>query len=272
VCNLDILIPAKNSAKKLPLTLSGLVNQTYYSKSIKIFLRDEGDYSAMDSREVRQLWDIVSSMYTTVYLRKKKSNGIVEARQDLLRVASGDNILWLDDDIILPNNFLEKTRDFLHSKESCNFGFVIPIILDADNVREHADYNYTGVKTLEEHRKLGHSRNYTPCEESALERIYRGNGGCMLVNTHICKQVVKYNFSDITKGEGEDLIASTLLVEHAPCYLNTGLTVHHLSDVSQRWRWTTAITSVLKMFLRDRVSKETMEKSGLEDSFGYKKV
>jgi glycosyltransferase involved in cell wall biosynthesis len=264
--SIDVLIPTKNRPEKLAMTLACLAHQDT-SRAVEVIMRDEGTVGAFESREVRQAWDMLSDRWNTVYIRDTESIGLVRSRECLLKRSMGRSVLWLDDDILLPASALEKLA---HELESRRAGFVIPVILDADNARGHDDYSR---KPLPEaaHRALGHSRHYVPCEVEYVDQVWRGNGGCIIYDGAFLRKHVRYDFASVTTGEGEDMIASILTADKMPCFLHTGVTVTHLVDSTHQWSWAKVAGSLVSSFVKDYVSQDTLDKSGIL-SVGYKIV
>lgn len=265
--DVTVLIPCKGRPTKVAMTLLALAMQT--TRNFAVVMRDEGDVSVMDSREVRQAWDMLSAKVSTIYLRSTESIGLVRAREYLLQYAFTHLLLWLDDDIVVPPEGIVKMVKVVERRK--DFGFVIPIILDADNARHHDDYRQEPAKTLAEHAKLGATRHYVPCLEKGVVKVWRGNGGCMLCRTPIVRKVVKYDWSHVTTGEGEDMIASVLLADQYDCFLTTDVVVTHLVDPTHQWSWAKVAGSLVREYLSKRVQPHTLEASGLL-SVGYKVV
>lgn len=264
---IDILIPVKDNPDVFALTLSSIFHQDIQRKNIHVIVRDEGQVSCLESRTCRMMWDLVAYKYKATYIRDPHPVGLVESRRILLDQTKNKFLLWLDGDILLPVSALNK----FYQGSPDDFGFMIPIILDVDNARKHVDYTRGSAKTIDNHRALGASRNYIQCDEEEVDVIYRGNGGCMFCRTDRVKVHVKYDFSHITTGEGEDMIASILLADNFPCYLHTGVVVQHMIYPTHQWEWAKAAGSMAYQYLEGKVKKSTLEKS-LLGTAGYKKV
>ena len=99
---IDILIPSYKGERYLPLCLLALVQSNY--KKYKIYISIDGTIDNFDYiQSLIKSFKIPAVLYTN-----ENRLGLAENRKLLLKVAKSDYILWLDDDVLVAEDTLEK--------------------------------------------------------------------------------------------------------------------------------------------------------------------
>lgn len=96
---LSIIIPTMNREKDLWNCVNSVIKQTV--KPDELIIVDDGDLNASSYRAILQNNEINS-----IYIRKKEQ-GLTKSRNLGVASASGDIVLFLDDDVILDNAYIE---------------------------------------------------------------------------------------------------------------------------------------------------------------------
>jgi glycosyltransferase involved in cell wall biosynthesis len=99
----SIIIPAYNSAKTLPICLKSLENQTYSSEKYEVIIVNDGSNDNTE-RIVKSL--ALSPIFKVISYSKNKGRPF--ARNTAIRYAEGNIIIFLDSDIEVDKNFIEK--------------------------------------------------------------------------------------------------------------------------------------------------------------------
>jgi glycosyltransferase involved in cell wall biosynthesis len=102
----SVVIPTYNRRSSLARTLSGIMNQSSAASTYEIVVVD--DCSADDTREYVQ--SIPGNVPNLLYLRHVANQGRVVTRNDGVRAAHGDIIIFLDDDNVPEEGFVEAHR------------------------------------------------------------------------------------------------------------------------------------------------------------------
>lgn len=130
----DILIPTINRRESLICALSGVAVQTL--TNLRVIIADQSETSAIESPVVQALLRIIESRGGTVdYVARPAAHGIAEQRDFLLRRASAEAVLYLDDDVFLEPDVVARLLATL-DREHCGFVGMFPSGLSfADDVR-----------------------------------------------------------------------------------------------------------------------------------------
>jgi glycosyltransferase involved in cell wall biosynthesis len=98
---ISVIIPTHNKAPRLRLTLLTLANQDYPHDQAEVIIVDDG--STDDTAEVVRS---MSLPFAKRYCRQPQQ-GRSCARNCGLNIASGEIVVFVDDDLLLPNQFLQ---------------------------------------------------------------------------------------------------------------------------------------------------------------------
>ena len=123
---IDILIPTLNRPHELSLTLLGLYFQTYGRYSIFISSQDKNFSFFKDSRLSAVLNLHKARGRKIFFCRNFPKRGMAEQRNFLLKKAKSPLILFLDDDLILEKDVLERMASAI-KKLKCGFVGQAPV-------------------------------------------------------------------------------------------------------------------------------------------------
>lgn len=126
---ISILIPVYNAEKYLKECLDSAVKQTL--NDIEVIAIDDGS-----TDESPEILDTYASMYPNVMVIHQKNMGVVATRCNLLKMAKGEYVAWIDSDDFMEPSMMEK---MYQKAKSLNTDLVL------------CDYNYypEAVKTKE---------------------------------------------------------------------------------------------------------------------------
>lgn len=261
---IDVLMPTHNSGERINLSLLSL----WYQEDVhfRLTIRDTGDVAARESRDTRQLLELLEKKVEVRYIRAAGDRlGVVHQRHCLLKTASEEHTLFLDDDIVLDPASLEGMVDCLNIESA---SFVIPVIVDPDNMREHKDYSATPL-SKEAWHNAGMSSHYLRCKEPRMKKVMRGHMGCILSLTRSWKAYADFSYYKYFTG-GVDVIASILIADKlGPGVLTSDVEANHFVDRPVRWGWIAMTEAAIKSYLKDKVKKSTLEALG---DTAYKKI
>ncbi|MDQ4143629.1 MAG: glycosyltransferase family 2 protein [Actinomycetota bacterium] len=116
----DILIPTFERPGALAVTLAGLVGQTF--RGFAVIVSDQSDWDTAATGEVAAVVRVLRARGHEVQLhRHVPPRGMAEHRQFLLDQAVAPYVLFLDDDVLLEPDVLERMVAALE-QEGCGFG------------------------------------------------------------------------------------------------------------------------------------------------------
>jgi glycosyl transferase family 2 len=133
----DVLVPTYGRHAALAVTLTSLLGQTF--RGFRVIVSDQHESSpAADAPEVKAIVRVLRTRGVPVAVhRHLPRRGMAEQRQFLLDCARGRYALFLDDDVILEPDLVERLVGAL-ARHGCGFvgSAVIGLSFDAD-VRPH---------------------------------------------------------------------------------------------------------------------------------------
>ena len=259
----EVSIPTKDRPEQLALTLLSVYQQTILPTYVTV--HDEGLVACMENRQVRAIMEMLEEVTTLSYLRSRVQRGIVYARRKLAEDCAAPWMLWVDDDVILQTNTLEVLQKSVYNVQR---PFAMPVLFDVDNIRRHSDYQMEPVDRAA-HEALGESKYHVRCAERYETTIWRGNTACLLVRHDAYLETFEQGYEGVIT-EAEDALATLLIADkYGPGALLAGEWVWHMVNPTHQWRWTQASTNMLRVFLENRVSRETLARAGVL-SQGYK--
>lgn len=130
----DILLPTCNRLSSLIMTLSGVAAQTLCD--LRVIVSDQSASPVEDEQVVRTLRRVIEVRGGSVeWHTRPQVHGIAEQREFLLKRATADTVLYLDDDVLMEPWVVERLLYTLHS-ERCAFAGAFPAGLShRDDVR-----------------------------------------------------------------------------------------------------------------------------------------
>ncbi len=120
----DILLPTCDRLTSFILTLSGVATQSV--ADLRVIVSDQSAEAVLDTRVVQSLGRVIEARGGEVeWHRRVPSKGIAEQRDFLLRRASADAVLYLDDDVLMESWVIERLLDTLR-EQRCGFVGAFP--------------------------------------------------------------------------------------------------------------------------------------------------
>jgi GT2 family glycosyltransferase len=227
VSTVDILIPTCNRPAALAITLTALLAQTW--PSLRVVVSDQGDAPVLDaSPELATVLRLLRAKNRPVeLLRHLPRRGMAEQRQFLLDQARAPYVLFLDDDVIIEPDLVER---LVGAISGANCGFVGSAVLGMsyiDDVRPHQQAIEFWDGPVEPERILPDDPRWARHHlhsaanlyhvqqklglDAARERLYRVAwvGGCVLFDTARLREVGGFGFWERLPAQhcGEDVLA-----------------------------------------------------------------
>jgi hypothetical protein len=130
----DILLPTCDRLPSLIMTLSGVAAQLL--SSVRLIVADQSRQPVETETVVQTLRRVIEARGGEVeWHTRPQVHGIAEQRDFLLRRATAEGVLYLDDDVLLEPWVIERLRDTLRA-EGCGFVGAFPAGLShRDDVR-----------------------------------------------------------------------------------------------------------------------------------------
>jgi GT2 family glycosyltransferase len=120
----DILLPTCNRLASLVMTLGGVVGQT--ARDVRVIVADQSDHPVADDPVVQTLGRLIEERGGAVeWHHRPPLHGIAEQRDFLLRQATAETVLYLDDDVLMEPWVLEMLLAILRD-EGCAFVGAFP--------------------------------------------------------------------------------------------------------------------------------------------------
>ncbi|GCE45876.1 glycosyl transferase family 2 [Thermosporothrix hazakensis] len=136
MASVDILLPTYNRLTSLVMTLSGVAAQTL--TDIRVIVADQSQPPVGEEQVIQTLRRVIEARGGSVdWHTREPLHGIAEQRDFLLRQATADAVLYLDDDVFMEPWVLGKLLDML-KREQCAFVGAFPAGLShREDVRPH---------------------------------------------------------------------------------------------------------------------------------------
>lgn len=120
----DILLPTCNRLESLIYTLSGIASQSW--RRLRVIVADQSQEPTGQVQVIQTLRRIIEVRGGEVeWHTRSQVHGIAEQRDFLLKCASAEYVLYLDDDVFMEPWVVEKLVDVLE-RESCGFVGAFP--------------------------------------------------------------------------------------------------------------------------------------------------
>jgi GT2 family glycosyltransferase len=129
----DILLPTCNRLASLVMTLGGVAAQTAHD--VRVIVADQSDHPVADDPVVQTLGRVIEVRGGAVeWHHRPPLHGVAEQRDFLLRQATAETVLYLDDDVLMETWVLERLLTILDG-ERCAFVGAFPAGLSHRNDR-----------------------------------------------------------------------------------------------------------------------------------------
>lgn len=229
---IDVLIPTRNRAAALAVTLTALAGQR--CSPFRIVISDQSDQPVFDVPEVRAVLRFLEALGRPVEaLRHLPRRGMAEQRAFLLSQATAPYCLFLDDDVLLESDLLERLH---RSIEETRCGFVgsalhgLSFVGDVRPHQQHIEFWESeitpetvapGTPAWARHHLHSAANLYHVQSNLGLQRgetrHYRVAwiGGCVLFNTAKLRAVGGFDFWTELPEEhcGEDVLAQLRVMQ-----------------------------------------------------------
>jgi glycosyltransferase involved in cell wall biosynthesis len=139
MASVDILLPTYNRLHSLIMCLSGVAGQTF--SCFRLIVSDQSDDPAGEETVVQSLVRMIEARGGTVeWHYRAPSKGIAEQRDWLLSQATAQYVLYLDDDVWMEPDVLERLVDSIR-EQNCGFVGAFPNGLSyRDDFRSHQQH------------------------------------------------------------------------------------------------------------------------------------
>lgn len=238
--SLDVLIPTRNRACALAVTLTSLAAQTI--RDFRIIISDQSDgAAAYDKPEVMAVLRLLAASGIEVETHNHlPRRGMAEHRSFLLTRVAAPYCLFLDDDVILEADLLERLHRAI-AEQGCGFvGSALHGLSFIDDIRPHQQHiEFWTTKVLPEVVRpdsLAWARHHLHSAANLYHvqgklgltkqnsRLYRVAwiGGCILFDTEKLRESGGFDFWSELPHEhcGEDVLAQLRVMErHGGCGL-----------------------------------------------------
>jgi GT2 family glycosyltransferase len=226
-CRIDVLIPTCDRACALAVTLTALHAQRF--RDFRVIVSDQSEQrSSFDQPEVKSLLRILRAGGREVQThRHLPRRGLAEQRSFLLSRASAPYCLFLDDDVVLEPDLIERLYQTICAQQCGFVGSALHGLSFIDDIRphqQHIEFWDNGVMPEEvvpgspawERHHLHSAANLFHLQSSlALSaeraRLYRVAwiGGCVMFDTGKLRSVGGFDFWSALPAEhcGEDVLA-----------------------------------------------------------------
>ncbi len=137
--SVDILLPTYNRLPSLTMCLSGVAGQT--CANFRLIVSDQSDVPANESPVVQSLVRVIEARGGTVeWHYRAPSKGIAEQRDFLLKQATAEYVLYLDDDVWMEPQVVQTLLKVIQ-EQGCGFVGAFPSGLSyRDDLRPHQQH------------------------------------------------------------------------------------------------------------------------------------
>src|SRR5579883_2311321 len=134
MASVDILLPTCNRLLSLTMTLSGVAAQTL--RDMRVVVADQSEQPAQNEQVVQTLRRVIEARGGSIaWHTRPQIHGIAEQRDFLLRQATAEAVLYLDDDVFMEPWVVERLLQTLR-EQRCGFVGAFPAGLShRDDVR-----------------------------------------------------------------------------------------------------------------------------------------
>ena len=134
MATVDVLLPTYNRLSSLIMTLTGVAEQTW--RDLHVIVADQSERSVENEQVIQTLCRVIEVRGGSVEWHTRPSvHGIAEQRDFMLKQATADALLYLDDDVLMEPKVIERMLATLNA-EQCGFVGAFPSGLShRDDVR-----------------------------------------------------------------------------------------------------------------------------------------
>lgn len=228
----SILIPTYNRVTALAATLTALCAQTF--KDFNVIVADQGEVSAASDGTIQTVCRLLELHGTPVRICQNfPRRGIAQQRQFLLDKSEGRYSLYMDDDVILEPDVVERMLKALREENAGFAGMALVGLSYLYDVRPHQQQIefWNGMVEPERIRPHTPQWNRYPLHNAANihhvaeklsistkeQRKYKVAwvGGCILYDTQKLRETGGFSFWEELPAEhcGEDVLAQLKLME-----------------------------------------------------------
>lgn len=164
---------------ELPLTKQCLASINNYTeqKDIEIIVVDNGSNDGTI--------DYLKSIPSLKIILNEKNLGFAKGCNQGLDIATGDQVLFLNNDTIVTKNWLKPLVSLLHSDEK--IGMVGPVSNYVSGSQQ-INVNYTNIEGID-----GFTSSYCESQAGKSRRVLRLVGFCLLVKKEVIKKIGKFD-------------------------------------------------------------------------------
>lgn len=248
---MEILIPTIR-INTISLCLQSLSNQTMFPDRIVIL--DSGDRPITSDYVVRMMFDILADKGVEInYFRKNKRVPIVAARRFLLEKVT-DHFMFLDDDILLESDYIEKVyKACFYRLRAANglVGFSGGLILLPNNEIGKPDFS---TELVNEPPKDVNQYQYAyfRYKDPKFIEIDYGNGGATMF-----RHGMEMLLLEALKGLPDDAPMEDFILTKAAGrgLLRTDAIAWHLMNPNQERNWNYALENILRRNFEEHPEK-----------------
>ncbi|MBW3632690.1 MAG: glycosyltransferase [Chloroflexi bacterium] len=125
MATVDILLPTRDRLASLVMTLGGVAAQTI--TDLRVIVADQSAHATSDDPVVQTLGRVIEERGGAIeWYHRLPIHGIAEQRDFLLRQATADTVLYLDDDVLMEPWVVERLLAILRD-EQCAFVGAFPV-------------------------------------------------------------------------------------------------------------------------------------------------
>lgn len=134
MATVDILLPTYNRLSSLIMTLTGIAEQTW--RDLHVIVADQSEQPVENEQVIQTLCRVIEVRGGSIEWHTRPSvHGIAEQRDFLLKHATANAVLYLDDDVLMEPEVVERMLTTLN-REQCGFVGAFPSGLShRDDVR-----------------------------------------------------------------------------------------------------------------------------------------
>ncbi|WFA04812.1 glycosyltransferase [Bacillus sp. HSf4] len=151
--DMSVIVPVYNADKYLRKTIESILQQTYPLDKIEVILIDDG--SSDDSLEICYEFE---RQFENIKVIQQQNSGVSAARNNGMKAAKGQYIMFLDSDDLIGRNTIEELILFFRNEDKNTDIVAYPLYsLIGEKVKEHArtkNYRKTGVYDVSIHNNI----------------------------------------------------------------------------------------------------------------------